>query len=558
MRRVDSGAFLESYIGDASTTGQIEWGPPQSLPSVLPPVADFDQSMLPNTLRPFVEDVAERMQCPPDFPAVSLLVSISSVIGRQIGIHPKQLDSWAVVPNLWGGIVGRPGIMKSPALGAATAFISHLEDKARRQHEEAITVAAATQMVDKEERKNTEQEIKKLVKAGNREAAHRMALRSVADESDPPVRRRYKTSDATVEKIGELLRDNPRGILVIRDELTGWLKALEREGREEARAFYLEAWNGDGGFTFDRIGRGTVDIPAATVSILGGIQPGPLSHYLARAAQGGAGDDGLLQRFQLLVWPDVAKTWRNIDRRPDGRAMMHIMELFERLDQIDAKAMMEEKNSDMPQGPTDKTDKTSRSTLSSNYVGSVSTSPADSEKVSAASSIPCLRFDESAQRHFNNWRAGLEARIRSGDENPSFEAHLAKYRSMVPSLALIFHLVEKPQGGLVGNDALHLAIRWADYLESHATRLYSQIMEPALAAALELDKHLAAGDLGNTFKARDVYRRGWSGLDKESTAEALATLEEFGRVASVSSNRGGAGRPAVTWHINPAVLEDHS
>src|SRR5438067_2294124 len=74
--------------------------------------------------------------------------------------------------------------------------------------------------------------------------------------------RRYWTQDSTVEKLGIRLQDNPRGLLIVRDELSGWLHGLEKQGREGDRQFYLEAWNGTGSFTVDRIERGTLHIPA--------------------------------------------------------------------------------------------------------------------------------------------------------------------------------------------------------------------------------------------------------------------------------------------------------
>src|SRR4029453_5387354 len=98
-----------------------------------------------------------------------------------------------------------------------------------------------------------------------------------------------------------------------------------------AKAVYLEAWNGDGRFTYDRIGRGTIDIEAACVSILGGIQPGPLTGYMLQLAKGRSGADGLMLRFQLLVWPDVSGDWVNVDREPDLTAPHQIGDIFERM-----------------------------------------------------------------------------------------------------------------------------------------------------------------------------------------------------------------------------------
>src|SRR5215216_2383024 len=63
-----------------------------------------------------------------------------------------------------------------------------------------------------------------------------------------PTVRRYKTEDATVEKISELLLENPEGMLIHRDELSGWLRNLDKQGREGDRALYLESWNGTGSF----------------------------------------------------------------------------------------------------------------------------------------------------------------------------------------------------------------------------------------------------------------------------------------------------------------------
>ena len=68
--------------------------------------------------------------------------------------------------------------------------------------------------------------------------------------------------------------------------------------------------------------------------MLGGIQPGPLERYL-REVFGGRGDDGLIQRFQLSVWPDVAGQWRNVDRWPDGAARARAIEIFQRLNTLE-------------------------------------------------------------------------------------------------------------------------------------------------------------------------------------------------------------------------------
>jgi putative DNA primase/helicase len=70
------------------------------------------------------------------------------------------------------------------------------------------------------------------------------------------------------------------------------------------------------------------------LALLGGIQPGKLQAYIRDAVSGGAGDDGLLQRFGLLVWPDVDREWRRVDRWPDTEAKHQAFETFQRLDAL--------------------------------------------------------------------------------------------------------------------------------------------------------------------------------------------------------------------------------
>ena len=76
-----------------------QWQEPQSLPADMPPVPPFNFECLPDTLRPWIEDISERMQCPPDFPAVGAMIALGSLVGRKVGIRPKRHDDWLEIPN---------------------------------------------------------------------------------------------------------------------------------------------------------------------------------------------------------------------------------------------------------------------------------------------------------------------------------------------------------------------------------------------------------------------------------------------------------------------------
>src|SRR6266849_328051 len=83
--------------GGAPDRVTAPWPAPQSIPSGLPPVPAFDGRLLPPALAPWVADIAERAQCPPDFVAVGALVAAAAVIGRQVAIRPKRADDWTVI-----------------------------------------------------------------------------------------------------------------------------------------------------------------------------------------------------------------------------------------------------------------------------------------------------------------------------------------------------------------------------------------------------------------------------------------------------------------------------
>jgi hypothetical protein len=496
------------------------WQDPQPLPEDLPAVPAFDYQCLPETFAPWIKDISERMQCPPDFPAVGAMIALGSIIGRKIGIRPKRHDDWLELANLWGGIIGRPGLLKTPALQQALVHLRRLVHRAFEQYRNEIREYNASEMLRSQSKKIVEKEIKNLLQDGKQEEAREKAEEHLATENKKPICRRYEVNDSTIQKLGELLAENPIGLLLVRDELVGFVRSLDREDRAGERAAYLEMWDGKGELTYDRIERGTIRIPSNTLSILGSIQPDVLVSYVREAVRGGSGNDGLLQRMQLFVWPDVIEEWRNVDEWPDTLAKNQAFGVFEYLDKLE------------PEEVAANTD----------------------EK------IAFLRFSEGAQACFDDWRAALEKKLRSGDEHPAFEAHLAKYRKLVPALALLIHLAERNTGP-VFLDALHKALRWADYLEAHARRIYSAVLRSDTAAARELAKHLQRRDLPERFNLREIYRKGWADLnDKEDAEAATEILCDLCWIRPAKVARGQArptssGRKASPrFEVNPKIL----
>ena len=494
----------------------IERVGPKPLPNDYSGVEAFDYELLPTAFQAWVQDISERMQCPPDYPAVAAMVALASLVGRQVTIRPKKHDDWYVVPNLFGAVVGPPGALKTPALKEPLIPIYRLQSEAMEKYEAAQITYAADELVYQEQVKIDRVKVKELLDSKKPNNAQNSAIDLIETKPEPPICSRYMVNDTTVERLQEILSENPNGVLQFRDELTGLLRQMDKPGHETDRAFILEAWNGNGSFTSDRIGRGMTHVEFACLSILGGIQPGPLKAYFAGVAHGAGGDDGLLQRFQMLVYPDIPMTWRNVDRAPDLVARSTAHAVFK-----DLKDLKE------PQHIGAKTD-------------------ADGE-------LPFLRFSEQAQEVFDNWRHELESRLRKGDMPAAIESHLSKYRSLVPSLALLIHLANG-EFDSVDIDCVRSAIAWAIYLESHARRVYAPVLNPDMESAKALADKIQAGRLGKEFTIKDVYASHWSNLTKSAQARAAVNiLIDYDWLTTI--DKGTAGATRTTYVVNPLVSE---
>ena len=501
----------------------VSWKELKPLPPALPEAPVMPDSLIPPVLAPWLCDICERTQIPLDFVAAPAIAALASVIGRTVGIYPKRHDDWLCVPNLWGVVIGRPGVLKSPALADALKPLRRLAVEAEGEHKEASRTAEAAAVVVQAQIDAAKADARGAAKA-NDQAKLTMAendLAQLAEKLDELAvhEKRYIVNDGTVEKLGELLNYNPRGLLLVRDELVGLLRSLDKAGHENDRAFYLESWAGTGAFTYDRIGRGTLHIPALTLSIIGGMTPGKLQSYINGALAGGIDDDGLLQRFQLIVWPEVGEDFKNVDRFPNTEAKNAAFEIYRRLDGLTPESLGAEVVEDQ---------------------------------------VPGLRFAPDAQELFNEFRGALEIRIRGGDgTTPAFESHMSKYRSLMPSLALIFHLIDAVGGQAqvpVNLEAARLAAMWCDYLEHHARKVYAPELYLDLTAAHLLASKIRAGAVVDEMHVREIYRPQWSGLTTpEVVCEGIRLLERCNMARIVQKDTGG--RQADVIQLHPSLKQ---
>ncbi len=461
---------------------------PLPIANVEVPVLAADD--IPASIREWVLDVSERMQVPLEFMAVPAIVAAASLIGRKLAIRPDREDSWSVIPNLWGFIVADPGSLKSPVIAEAMRPLEALAKSA----EGAFRTQCRQNQIEDQKIKTQIEAIKEnlkidikgsLIEEVIQQKKQLMKLQELQITKEKPIEKRYKTNDPTPEKLAVILQENPRGILLLRDELSGWLESLRQRGREGSREFYLESWNGNSSFSVDRIGRGTIHVEALCLSIFGGIQPAKLEAYIEKNTNS-QGDDGFLERFQLVVFPERRKNWQLVSRKPNLVAYEASLKVFHYLDQFNGKDLCDD----------------------------------------LEASLPYLRFSPDAQELTDNWRRQLEARLLEDKGHPIYRAHLSKYRSLMPSLALIFTMMNGVERKII-NIALsetQLAIKWCTFLDTHAQKIYKNFLQEKNIGARLLAEKINKSQLSDGEKIRDINRHNWRGLNTPEKLDAAIEI----------------------------------
>jgi hypothetical protein len=492
--------------GDPIPGAPDEWPELLPLPSLTHPAPPLDPSLLPISLRPWLVDVSAKASMPLEYVAIPALVALGALIGRRVGICPERYEpQWIVPCNLWGAIVGESGRRKSSAVSKGLAHLRPIEWALQEEWAQKGSAVEARRIALEKRAKGGGG---KIDEADIEDALHEL-------EKLPRGAKRIKTNDATIEKLACLLNENPDGILIERDELPAWMRSMERAGREQDRGFYLEGWSGTKSCTVDRMSRATIHVPAVCLSVIGTIQPGPLSEYLVGATGGGSGADGLLQRFQLLAWPDAPPEWHKVETYPDEAAATRAEGVYLRLHRAGPLAL-------------------------------------GAEPRTKGARVPGLVYDAHGQAIYDRWQAGHEARLcsREFSGRDAFESHLSKYRSLLPKLSLVLHLADHADGSQVGELAALQAVGWIRWLEQHARKVYAPEETPAMMGSRALAEKISAGAVNSGMTIRDLCRPQWRHLGtKDLVDDAVKVLARLGWLRTKTQPTAGRTRTEVT--INP-------
>jgi hypothetical protein len=482
-----------------------EYPNPIPLPDALKPVKKLNPGILPDAFRGFVVDVSDRLGIPIDYAAMSLLASFSALVGARCRIQPKANDDrYNEACNNNFVLIGRPSSLKSPAMKESLSFLRTIDHELNDANGSELAAWKADEIERDIMKKALKQDAEEHQKKKSPLPFDFAKIVQLEDESEPPPQKRLVVNDCSVEALQAICADNPNGFLWFADELASLFAILNKNGNQNLRAFLLTAWNGLEPFTVDRIGRGLNQrIENTCFSILGSMQPGVLTNILSPAVSGGSDDDGLMQRFQLMVYPDDTRQVIYCDRQPDQDAIQSVTTAFRR----------------------------------------IYTTYSDEQNAGVV-----FKFDRGAQDLYQSWYVEFLQRVRADDIHPALESHLSKMRKTVPTMALMFHLADHHSGPVCSSCFIR-AMDFGDYLRSHAERIYGLGTDRAVTTADLLLSKIKSRNLPNPFKVRDVYRKHWSGLTDSKEVENGCELLTEHKFIFPSKTEGG--RPTVEYSINP-------
>jgi hypothetical protein len=463
----------------------------------MPDVPAFPIEILPGQIAALVREIAWAKNCPPDFAGVIVLALAGGALANSR--HLSVTRSHSQPPLLYAAIVAPPGAVKSPVLKALRRPFDRVQQRYLADWEAAMKTWNDTEKKDRGPR---------------------------------PVLKRCVVSDVTTESLGIVLQENPRGVVMVRDELIGLVAGLNqyKAGKGHDRQVYLALWSGDT-IIIDRKGDGArqgapLYVADPFASIIGCLQPAVLDRLRGESVRGlPPPDDGFLDRYLLTYPADLPATgeqWREVSQQA-------LDDWQQAIDKLLALPMVER--------------------------------PDDRPRPFFVHLTVCGR---------EAWVRFTEAHAAEVNA-PSFPTYLrgpwSKLRGYGARLALIVHFLRWAVGEAAGEDvdgeSMDRAARLVAYFKAHARRAYSAMdADPKIAEGRKVYRWIAANRL-KRFSKRDIYQALKGTFRTVVELEpVLALLERHALIrpepTAEQTGRGRKASPFYEVHPKLSELDSHN
>ena len=261
-----------SFVSFPSHGGDSEeW--PEPIEAVRFPVPSFPLEVFPEGLVRLCRAGAESLDIPVDYLGALALGIASGALGQSTALAIKP--GWEEAANIYLAIVGDPGSKKSPPLKILGGALWDI-NATLIQHSEAAHTGWKSRKEDAARKKE------------------------FFDEKEPPLLC-AAVDDTTKEALATLIAGNPRGITMLKDELTALVASLNayRGGKGDDLQFFLKL-NTRSAVAVSRVkdAHRPIVIRSPCLTIVGCMTPETTASMLETRA-----DNGWLDRF-LFAFPD--------------------------------------------------------------------------------------------------------------------------------------------------------------------------------------------------------------------------------------------------------------
>jgi hypothetical protein len=480
----------------------------------VPDVAPFPVDVLPVRLRQLVEEIAFAVNCPVDYAAIPLLVFAGGAIAnsRQLAITTTHRQSACI----YGAYVGRPGTTKSAPL----KILRRPFDRVQTRHFQAW-------LGEMEEWQELQERRKKRGRKSKQDDGEATEDGGGGKAGPKPILKRVIVSDTTTESLAITLSQNPRGVVMVRPELTALMTSMNQYkggGRGQDRQVYLSLWDGDN-IVIDRKSdkdRGGAPLFAHNpfTTIVGTIQPDVLRQLRGDATRGNAAvDDGFFDRW-LCAYPNevpaVGEQWRDVSQPS-------LLAWDDTIDALLGLPMVEDVDETRPF---------------------------------------FVKLSSCGRKAWEAFTEAHAAEINGQDFPVYLFGHWSKLRGYCGRLALILHHLRwacgEESGDAVDGESVTRAARLVAYFKSHAMKVYAVMdADPKIADARKVLKWIVAQGKPS-FARKDAYQSLKGTFKTVDDLDAvLAVLHKHGliRQQPPQAHPGRGPKPGPTYDVNPHAAE---
>lgn len=233
---------------------------------------EFPIDIFPEPIQSYILECNKKLDSNVDFMGVSLLWTISVIIGNSIEIEVKK--GWKENASVWISVVGKAGLGKTPSINN---MVFPLEKINSREIKRYLKERENFDIYDKMDKKD----------------------KDIHPEVKKPKKTQFIANDITIEALVDLHQENDNAVGVFKDELAGWLKDMNKYRAGSDLEFWLSSWSGKS-VNLNRMTRAGSFVEKPFIPVLGGIQPNIFNSFYTDENK----DNGFMDRM-LLSYPDA-------------------------------------------------------------------------------------------------------------------------------------------------------------------------------------------------------------------------------------------------------------